>query len=56
MPIRPKHYISIIKDKSYRRKAIKEFSKVIQEMYNEKAKPFDVALEVMNKLYYLRMN
>lgn len=50
MPIKPKHYTSIIKDKSYRRKVIKEFSKGIQEMYNETSKSFDVAGRVMDKL------
>jgi replicative DNA helicase len=50
MPIKPKHYISIIKEKSYRRKVIKEFSKAIQEMHNEKSKPFDIVGMVMDKL------
>lgn len=50
MPIKPKHYISIIKEKSYRRKVIKELSKTIQEMYNEKSKPYDVVGKVIDKL------
>lgn len=50
MIIRPKQYISIIKDKSYRRKVIKEFSKGIEVMYDEKTKAFDVVGKVMNTL------
>lgn len=39
--IRPKQHISILKDKSFRRKVINEFSSVIKEMYNDKSKAFD---------------
>lgn len=50
MPINPKQYISIIKEKSYRRKAIKEFLKGLEELYNDKSEAFDVVGKIMDKL------
>ena len=50
MPIRPKEYIKILKDKAYRRKVIKEFSKGMQSMYDEKSNAFEIAGEIANKI------
>lgn len=50
MPINPSSYIKILKDKSFRRKAIKQFSDGMMKMYDESSKPYEVAEEVTNKL------
>lgn len=42
MPINPKTYISILKDKAYRRRAIKAISQGIEKMYDEKENPNQV--------------
>lgn len=50
IPINPSNYIKILKDKSFRRKAIKQFSYGMQKMYDEESKAFEVANEVTSKL------
>ena len=50
IPINPSNYIKILKDKSFRRKAIKQFSYGMQKMYDEDSKAFEIANDVTNKL------
>ncbi|ACD21920.1 replicative DNA helicase [Clostridium botulinum] len=50
MPIRPNSYIKILKDKSYRRQAIKSMTKAISKLHNETTKAYEIGGEVANTL------
>lgn len=50
LPIKPKEYIKILKDKSYRRKSIKELSRAIQCMYDENSTPVDAISKMSENL------
>lgn len=50
MAIIPKEYIDILKDKSYRRKALKTLKEAIRELENPKRDINEVALNVQNRL------
>ena len=50
MTINPEHYIDILKDKAYRRKAINEFNNAASKLYDNKIKSSTVIEEVINNL------
>jgi replicative DNA helicase len=50
LPIKAKEYIKILKDKSYRRKAIKELSRAINCMYDESSNPQDAVGKMSENL------
>ncbi|AGF59457.1 replicative DNA helicase [Clostridium saccharoperbutylacetonicum] len=50
MPINPKIYIDILKEKSYRRKAIRAITQSIEKMYDEKEKPRQIVGELTDVL------
>lgn len=50
MSIIPKEYIDILKDKSYRRKALKTLKEAIRDLENSKGDINEIALNVQNRL------
>lgn len=46
--IQPHHHIAILKDKSFRRKAINEFGIVIKEMFNDRSKSLDIVQRALD--------
>lgn len=48
--INPAHYINIVKEKSYRRKVIKELTKAVEKIYDEKNNPYEITDAMVNIL------
>jgi replicative DNA helicase len=50
LKLNPKQYIEIIKDRSYRRKAVNILSNSLAEMYDEKNKPQEIVSKISTEL------